>query len=154
MCVTRLIDMCNTTHWYVWHDSFIYVTWLRTRCSVLFACFSSMRHDAFMHVTRLIYTGWHRVIGSLVFTSHFPQKRPIISGSFAKIDLQLKASYGSSPPCMCDLTKEPYNSCLFCGNDLQIKASYGFSPSCMCNLTNDELRLFTNWYDITHSWGK
>jgi len=28
-----------------------------------------------------------------------PQKSPIISGSFAKSDLQLKASYGSWPPC-------------------------------------------------------
>jgi len=29
----------------------------------------------------------------------FPQKSPIISGSFAKRDLQLKASYASLPPC-------------------------------------------------------
>jgi len=29
---------------------------------------------------------------------HFPQKSPIISGSFAKRDLQLKTSYASSPP--------------------------------------------------------
>jgi len=37
-----------------------------------------------------LVTGWREVIGCLTFIRHFLQKSPVVSGSFAKNDLQLK----------------------------------------------------------------
>jgi len=44
-------------------------------------------------------TGWRRCVRCRVFLGYVSQKSPTMGGSFAKRDLQLKASYASSPPC-------------------------------------------------------
>jgi len=45
------------------------------------------------------HTVWRTPIGCFIFIDNFSQKSPVIRGSFAKNDLQLKASCESSPPC-------------------------------------------------------
>ena len=50
ICVTWLIHMCDMTHSYVWHDTFICVTWLIHICDMTH---SYVWHDSFICVT------WH-----------------------------------------------------------------------------------------------
>jgi len=51
------------------------------------------------NLTFIFDTGWQRCTGCLIFLGHFPPKSPTISVSYAGKDLQLKASYASSPLC-------------------------------------------------------
>jgi len=58
ICVTWLIHMCDRTHLYVWQDSFICVTWLIHMYDI-YMCdrtHSYVWHDSFINVTRLVHT--------------------------------------------------------------------------------------------------
>jgi len=103
-CVPWRIRSCDVTHSYVCHNSFTHATWhtYRIRWSLYTLSYSSLPAE-----TPTSNTGWREVIGRLVFVGHFPKKSPVIGGSFTNSDLQLKTSYGSSPP---NIERSPYTT--------------------------------------------
>jgi len=57
ICVTWLIHMCDMTHSYVWHDSFICVTWLIHAWKASFVC--DMRHVTHLSCVTCPIPMWH-----------------------------------------------------------------------------------------------
>jgi len=83
----------------------------------------------------LCTTGWQKPVGCLIFTGHFPEKAPRISGSFVERDVQLKAFLYLRHPVIvsvCSLLSR-YRSLLqnivsflglFCKRDLFFQGAY------------------------------
>jgi len=77
----------DTTHSHVRHDSFIRETWLIHMPNTF-----KLTLDHTFKI-QMLATGWRRPTGCLIFVGQFLQKSPIIDGSYAESDLQLKTSY-------------------------------------------------------------
>jgi len=87
-CVTRLNRMCDMAHLYVWHDSFICVTWLIHMCDYDLALAAHMLWD--ICVTWLIHPHiWHdaHILWDMTVSRHLVLCRthPVTHDSFIRV---------------------------------------------------------------------
>jgi len=103
VCVCVCIDRERTCAWFVrvCVGGVCECVWFKRVCICvcMYMCVYIFCATQFFLFGRRGGAGWRRPTGYLIFVGHFLQKSPIICGSFAKNDVQLKAFYGSSPPC-------------------------------------------------------
>jgi len=97
-------------------------------------------------------TEWCRVRGCLIFLGHFPQKSRILSGSVAKIDLQLKACYESLPSCTRHSLQKPSLSLTralsFCLLVCILSLSFFRAHAHTCRYIEAKARAFASIYRV------
>jgi len=146
MCdVILLVRMCGKNLLYVWQDSFvcvawscISVTWLIRMCEVThYIC--DMTHSlvcvaGFICMCRLKHTGWRRLIGCLKLQVIVHKRATKYRALLRKMISKDKASYGSSPPCICDVTHSYVRrDASYLWYDLFIRVTW---PIHMCSVTH------------------
>jgi len=152
MLSDSLTHICNTTHSYAtWlthtshrllpHPTHQLCSSASPLCVVYLALYRST-------LVRAPSTGWQRPVRCLIFIGHFPQKSPVISGSFAKRDLHLKASYASLSSCIENVEKVQN----VCGSSRDSDMNSASAVATMRSMVVVVVHVFS-LHDVVHVFG-